>query len=425
MNYAMALSLLLPALALGVSAPARAADGCTIESVSKSGLPAGAWLNQDNWLTPEYLRAGLQSPGTFMAFKKISSLAPAQPLKRAPQPIDLAKTTTTDPLDQSKRSLAFLLGTRLSADGLLVMRAGRVVSEQYWHGLTAQQAWPLFGGTRPVLALLGEMAVTQGKLAADRSVVRYVPALSTQTGLRKLSIQRLLEGDNRFAWTAPDLDGWRVASGWNSGAGSANVRDWLAQPERWNISLAESKAALGEATPEDDVLAWTLAESYEAPLAQIVCDHLLTRLRPEAPVLWLTDAEGTELSAGLALSLRDLVRLGQMLIDARAAGSRSQIPAWFIETLTASGGNRRAKASEIDGLTRGTELRYGFAHLGGAANRIALLGPYGNSLYIDFDRRLVVALYASYPREYSPSQLATLEQLWDALGAATQPARGR
>ena len=60
MKNAIALSMLLPALALGVSAPARAADGCTIEAVAKSGLPPGAWLNQDNWLTPEYLRAGLQ-----------------------------------------------------------------------------------------------------------------------------------------------------------------------------------------------------------------------------------------------------------------------------------------------------------------------------------------------------------------------------
>ena len=49
------------------------------------------------------------------------------------------------------------------------MRNGQVVSEQYWHGLSAQQAWPLLGGTRPCLSLLGAMAVTQGKLAADRS----------------------------------------------------------------------------------------------------------------------------------------------------------------------------------------------------------------------------------------------------------------
>ena len=423
MKHTMAF-FLLPALSMSVTLPTYAAETCAIESVSKAGVPPDAWISQDNWLTPEYLRAGLQSPGRFMPSKKIGGLPAPAALKRAPQTLDLAKVMTTDPLDRSDRSLAFLLNTRLYADGLLVMRSGRVVSEQYWHGLSAPQARPLLGGSRPVLSLLGAMALAQGKLAADRSVIRYVPALSTQTGLRKLSIQRLIEGDSPYAWNAQDLDGWRSASGWKSG-GEGGLRAWLSQPERWEMGFADTKPGLSDASPDDDLLAWALAESYKAPLAQVFCDNVLTRLKPESPVLWLTDAEGTELSGGLALSLRDLARFGQMLIEARGARNRSQIPGWFIETLNASSGNRKAKPSEVEGLTRGTELRYGFVHLGGAANRIALIGPYGNSLYLDFDRRLVIVLYSSYPKEYSPSMLATLEQLWEAVGSATQPGRKR
>jgi hypothetical protein len=60
-------------------------------------------------------------------------------------------------------------------------------------------------------------------------------------------------------------------------------------------------------------------------------------------------------------------------------------------------------------------------HLGGTANRIAILGPYGNSLYVDLDRRLVIAIFAAYPRDQSAGMRATLEQVWDTLGAATQP----
>ena len=422
MKHTMAFLLLLPALSFVT--PAWAAETCAIESVSKTGVPPKAWINQDNWMSPEYLRAGLQSPGLFLSLKKISSLATPQALKRGAKTLDLSKSMTTDPLDLSTRSLAFLLNTRLHADGFLVMRGGRVVSEQYWHGLSAPQARPLLGGSRPVLSLLGAMALAQGKLAADRSVIRYIPELSAQTGLRKLSIQRLIEGDVRYAWGAQDLDAWQSASGWKSGGG-ASLRGWLSQPERWERGFAEAKSALGDATPDDDLLTWALAESYKAPLAQVFCDNVLSKLKPENPVLWLTDTEGSELSAGLALSLRDLARFGQMLIESRGAGSRSKVPAWFIETLNASSGKRKAKPSEVDGLTRGSELRYGFVHLGGAANRIAILGPYGNSLYLDFDRRLIVALYASYPKEYSPSMLATLEQIWEAVGSATQPARKR
>lgn len=43
-----------------------------------------------------------------------------------------------------------------------------------------------------------------------------------------------------------------------------------------------------------------------------------------------------------------------------------------------------------------------------APNRIAIFGPYGNSLYDDLNRRLVIAHYASYPRNRSAGMLATI-----------------
>jgi CubicO group peptidase (beta-lactamase class C family) len=116
--------------------------------------------------------------------------------------------------------------------------------------------------------------------------------------------------------------------------------------------------------------------------------------------------------AGLALSLRDFAKLGQLLVEARTSRNRGKVPAWFIETLTASSGLR---TPEIRGLSKGSELRYGFVHLGGAPNRIALIGAHGTSLFVDFDRRLVVALFATHPGENSPARLAMLEQVWKAI----------
>jgi hypothetical protein len=38
--------------------------------------------------------------------------------------------------------------------------------------------------------------------------------MSASTGLRKMSIQRLLESEERLAWTPEELDAWRLAGGW-------------------------------------------------------------------------------------------------------------------------------------------------------------------------------------------------------------------
>ena len=192
------------------------------------------------------------------------------------------------------------------------------------------------------------------------------------------------------------------------------MRPWLSQPGRWN-ALPDKIDLPGAGSPDDDLLAWLLAESNATPLSRLFCEQLQSRLKPEHPVLWLTDPQGVELADSLALSLRDFSRLGNVLLEARNTRQRSRIPGWFTETLTASAGLR---SPEIPGLAKGSEARYGFIHLGGESNRAALIGPHGTSLYVDFDRRLVIALYGSYPVASSPLLLATLEQFWKAVGSS-------
>jgi len=411
---------LLVLMLLHLSPPLLAAEKCTLEQWRSPQQPLGLWINQDNWLAPENLRFGQQSPTGFMPLLKIQSPASKKILRLAPLQLDIGRITATDPLDLQQRDIGFLLDTRLYADGLVVLLNGKVMREQYWHGLTAPQPRLLLGASRPVLSLIGAIAVAEGKLAPDKSIVRYIPALNTQTGLRRLSVQRLLEANSRFEWSPAEINDWQVAGGWKSGKNRGNVREWLNQPDRWERNLADKPLKVGDNGPDGDLLAWALNESYRAPLSQIFCDSVLSKLHPENPVFWLTDHQGTELSNGLALSLRDFSRFGHMLIEARSSASRSKIPKWLIETLTASEGGRKGNIPELSGLTKGSEYRYGFVHLGGAPNRIAILGSYGNSLYVDFDRRLVIAIFASYPKDYSGGALATLEKVWETLSSATQ-----
>ena len=95
-----------------------------------------------------------------------------------------------------------------------------------------------------------------------------------------------------------------------------------------------------------------------------------------------------------------------------AAAIAARYPNWFIEALVAPPALRGA---EISGLGKGSERRYGFVRLAGTAQRVALIGSHGTSLYVDFDKRLVVATFASYPGAHSPAELALLEQVWKAV----------
>lgn len=392
---------------------------CQFEAQPRGNQRIGQWIDHGNWLDVEHLRLTLGAGPIFMPALRLSP-SPQKAAAPAARTIDPERIKASDPLDGSVRNLAFLLDSRLQADGLVVLHNGQLIAERYRNGLRADEPRLLLQANRPLLNLLGAIGVAQGKLAADRSLQRYLPALTNQAGLRRLSVQRLLDGDSATPWSAAELAAWRAAAGWTKSGVIPDIRAWLSADNRWDTLLVDRQVTAVPASPDDDLLAWLLAESYKQPLSTLFCEQLLTRAKPEHPVLWMTDSQGIELAGGLALSLRDFARLGQLLLNARSSRSRGRIPGWFIETLTASSGLR---SGQIPGLARGSERRYGFIHLGGEPNRVALVGAHGSSLYIDFDRRLVIALYASHPAVESPSQLAMLERLWTTLARAVVPAR--
>ncbi len=384
---------------------------CQFEQVPVGPQKLGPWIDKSNWLAIENQRLTLQAGEVFMPAWRLP--ASGSETKVAPRQRQVDTLPSTDPLDGSRRDLGFLLDSRLYADGLVVLRNGQVVTERYRNGLTPEKPRILLDTTRPLLNLLGAISISQGKLSADKSIARYLPSLTGSGGLRKMSIQRLLEDEGRYAWTSEDLELWRRAAGWITNQPGNGIRSWMAQPARWDRAFLEKEAPSFDAAPDDDLLAWALAESNAKPLSVLFCEQLQMRVRPEHSVLWLSDSQGVELASGLALSLRDFAKLGQVLVEARSNRNRGKIPAWFVETLTASSGLRTA---EIKGLAKGSELRYGFVHLGGAPNRIALIGERGTSLFVDFDRRLVIALFSTRPGESAAAMLATLEQVWKTIG---------
>jgi CubicO group peptidase (beta-lactamase class C family) len=271
-----------------------------------------------------------------------------------------------------------------------------------------------------VLSLLGAAAINRGKLAADKSIARPIAPLVDNVALRKLSTRRLLEGEVGYGWGATDIADWQRVGGWTAAAG-AGVRAWLTRYDTWTSLSPNEGLPPAAGRPEDELLAWAIAEASGARLAHLFCEQVFSHLKPEDSALWLTDPAGHELAAGLALSPRDLAKLGQLLLDARTGGKRGSIPRWLIEALLAPA--NAPGDPGLAGLPASSSLRYGFVRLGGKGSRIALIGPYGNSLYVDFDRRLVIALAAAHPDATSPLLLASLDALWRAIEATATPER--
>ena len=408
---------ILACLLLSLSVqPSWCAERCLIENHQPENSHPSEWLSQTNWLSPENLRIGLQSSQRFMPYTETRPAENARKAKTATRQIAFERIKIRDPLDPpQERTAEFVLDTRLYADGIVVLHNVKVVGERYWNGLTPQAPRLLLEGTRPILSLLGAIAVTQGKLDKDKSVIQHIPELSHQKGLRRLSLQRLLEGSVQFSWQKQDIESWKMASGWSRQDNASDVREWHKEANRWEAQLIEKFATPSDFSPEGDLLIWALNKRYNSAASRLLCDNILSKMNQESPTLWITDSQGHELSNGLAVSLRDFAKIGHLLVESRINPNRTRIPAWFIETLTASASTRKNTDLEAIGFEKGSDSRYGFVHLGGTPNRIAIVAPFGNSLYVDFDRRIVIALFASYPQTRTDGLIATLQETWKSL----------
>lgn len=406
------------AVGLGVllaATPLFAAERCSYTPAAVGERRLGEWINADNWLEAGSRRATLAAATTFMPAVRLNTSSTSDRAQANTRTLEVDKIPVTDPADGTRRDVAFLLQTRLDADALVIMKNGQRIAERYWHGTLPNAPRLLLSGSRPVLSLLGATAVSQGRLAADKSVARPIALLADNAALRKLSARRLLDGDDGYGWEAAELADWQRAGGWTAVAGEG-VRTWLTHRGTWPALVPNHGLPPANGRPEDDLLAWAIAEASGSSPARLFCEQIFANMKPDDSAYWLTDPGGHELAAGLALSPRDHAKLGQLLLDARPGGKRGRIPDWLIEALLApaSGSSDAALA----GLPAGSTLRYGFVRLGGKGNRIALVGPYGTSLLVDFDRRLVVAIHAAHPDADSALLRATLHEVWRAIAAA-------
>jgi CubicO group peptidase (beta-lactamase class C family) len=411
-------------LAAGLSAAAEP-DACSYRRTTPSRADAaGSPVTRNNWLAVEHLRVGLSSPERFMPGVAMRSAGRGPALSRAEPSIDIDRITAVDPDDGSEKSLRFLLETRLYTDGIIVLSGEQIVLEYYGPGFEPGAARLLLQGTRAFLTTLLAASADRGRYSREKSVVRLLPDLAKEANLRKTSVQRLIDGRSGLMWSPEDRRQWLAATGWAAAATrpSAGLRAWFKARKSWPRDDALPVSEMGG--PEGELLVWMLENASKQSVSRVFCESVLSAIGAEDEAFWATDPAGTELADGLALSLRDLARFGLALINARIkAGTGPMAPKWFAESLASAVTRSDPPPAELDKLGEDSAWRYRFLSLG-RAHQAAIVGPFGNSLFMDFDRKIVVAIFASFPKDYSPLALTSLRNVWSAIARAIPP-KGR
>ena len=317
-------------------------------------------------------------------------------------------------------------------DAVLVLHQGRIVEERYLNGMKPETPHLMFSATKSMVGLMGAVLVAEGRLDANARVASLLPELA-DSAWADATVRQVLDMTDgvRFTevYTDPtsDIFAYVGAMGWAPElAKPGNPSGILGMLGTLKVRHDEPRGtAFRYRSPATDVAGWLASRAAGQSITQWLQERLWSRLGMEHEGNVMLDPAGTEVAfAGMSASLRDLGRIGQMLLQRGRVGEQQIVPGSVVDELIRGGDPRAFEASGIPHRP-GWSYRHQWWVNPKAPRSFAAMGAYGQRLYVFPDHQMVVVMFGSHPQPIAalidPSHGRAFAALIDLLGSA--PAR--
>ena len=367
--------VLAPLVSSAVAAPDE-------ELLGKSaGYPIGT---RANWFFDERVRVG--------SFSHLDTLYLSNRLKKAasPLPLPVAASELKFTYVFERRTLKvkdFLDRQRVT--GLLIIKDGQILLERYQYGRLPTHRLISHSMAKSIVCLAIGLALAEGKIASlDDKVSKYVPELAGypygETSIRNLL--RMASGV-RFAEVYDGKDDIAKFSRLRSANGAVEALRAFTERD------AKEGARFHYASSETAVLGLVVAAVTGKSLSHYLTERLWQPMGAEADATWIVDIKGHELAQGFVnAALRDYGRLGLLLANDGAVGGKQILPKDFL--IEATDWRKQPAAFAPGRATPYWGYGYQFWTFPGPKRRFALLGVYGQSIFVDPGLKLVMVITA-------------------------------
>ncbi|MBX3576792.1 MAG: serine hydrolase [Rhizobiaceae bacterium] len=342
--------------------------------------------------------AGIFEPDVIdQNFRSLYTKYASVKVPRSAAPSDLA--TDERPLPES---FAFRGETRSTADwiertqttGLLVLKDGVVVHEEYRRGNTADTQSIAMSLSKSTVSFLVGNAVADGLVDIEQPVDRYAPLLA-EGGYKGVRVKDVLQMSSGIGFNEDYGDLTSDIVRYIIQILTGSVNDFTA-----HLQNADPPGTLNRYVSADtQVLGMVIEGATKKPLAEYFGERLWSRLGSQADAYWLIDQTGEAIAAGgLNAVLRDYARFGQLYLDeGRNAAGEQIVPAdWVRASITPDGAHVQPGRETVNGLP---VLGYGYQWwIPGArsGNDFLGIGIYGQFIYVNPARRVVIAKTSAY-----------------------------
>ena len=302
-------------------------------------------------------------------------------------PIEMGSTVnaleTGAPIDFGFDIDAYMDSNRTA--GLVILQDGAIRYENYGLGFTETGRWTSFSVAKSFTSTLVGAAVKDGFIESlDDPVSKYISGLQG-SAYDDVTIEQLLTLSSGIAWNEDYEDPNSDVALFNthvSEDGSSNLVSYMAGLERahppgevWNYS-----------TGETNMIGVLVREATGKTLTEYLSEKVWQPYGMQQDASWLLNEDGTEISGCcIQASTRDFARFGQFILDGAMIDGAPIVPDDWLGKATAA-----QKRYGVDGEG------YGYQWWTYDDGAYAAQGIFGQSIFIDPERRVVIASNSSW-----------------------------
>ncbi|CUH41251.1 serine hydrolase domain-containing protein [Ruegeria atlantica] len=344
---------------------------------------------------------------------------PAAPLALALQ--DLSDLQF-DGLDGQPMTVADML-VRTYTDGFLVMQDGDIVFEKYFNGMTPNTRHLLMSVSKSVTGTLAGILVNDGRLNPTALVTDYIPEMESAPGFGDATVRQVLDMTTAIVFSEDyaDPDAEVVAHEATTAWRGENVP--MAQEGVYAFATTIAKDAsrphgqqFHYASINTDVLGWLIERASGQRFADYMSAAIWSQLGADHDGQITVDYKGAAAAnGGFVLTLRDLARFSQMVLDDGFYNGRQIVPSGWIDDIRFNGNNAAWQPTSYSSIWPDGFYRNQWYVTKDDHGSFFAVGVNGQHIWINPTTRTAIVKFSSLPVSADKENIALGWAAMDAI----------
>lgn len=291
-------------------------------------------------------------------------------------------------------------------DGMLILHQNRIVYERYFGCLDETGKHAAMSMTKSITGLLAQILVAEGTLDETVPVSSIVPELAS-SAFGSASVREVMDMTTALDYSEdyadPNADIWIYSAAASPLPKPADYKG----PDGYFEYLQTVKQngthgqAFGYKTINSDALGWIVSRATGQKITDLLSERIWSQMGAEQDAYMTVDAKGTSFAGGgLSAGLRDLGRMGLLMLNDGEINGKQLFPAEVVENIR-SGGDKDAFAKAGYTTLEGGSYRSMWWIFHNEHGAFAARGVHGQTIYVDPTAKMVIVRYSSFPAAFN------------------------